>query len=54
MPDALEEFARETIDQLLKKLPPEKRLAGLTPEDRLKGLTQEEKEAMLRILTAKQ
>jgi hypothetical protein len=38
----------------LKKLPPEKRLAGLTPEDRLKGLTQEEKEAMLRILTAKQ
>ncbi len=39
MPDALEEFARETIDQLLKKLPPEKRLAGLTTQERLMGLS---------------
>ena len=32
MPDMLEEFARETIDKLLKDLPIEKRLEGLTPE----------------------
>jgi hypothetical protein len=42
MPDLLEEFARETIDRLLKELPAEKLLERLTPEERLKGLSVEE------------
>jgi hypothetical protein len=51
MPTPLEEFARETIDQLLKELPAdqilkavpiEKRLEGLTPEQRVQGLSREE------------
>jgi hypothetical protein len=54
MPTALEEFARETIDELLKELPiekrlellkelpVEKRLEGLTPEQRVQGLSAEE------------
>jgi hypothetical protein len=43
MADALEEFARETIAQLLRELPPEERLKGLSPEERLKGLPPEER-----------
>jgi hypothetical protein len=39
MPDALEQFARETIERLLKELPPEKRLEGLSLEQRLQGLS---------------
>lgn len=63
MPDALEEFTRQTIDRILQKLPPEKRLEGLSPEERLKGLSDEEllkglsdkqREAILRLLMAKQ
>jgi hypothetical protein len=54
MSTALEEFARETIDKLLKQLPldkrlelikevpVEKRLEGLTPEQRVQGLSAEE------------
>jgi hypothetical protein len=51
MADKLKEFARQTIDELLKSLPPEERLKGLTAEElrkhlpveeRLKGLTAEE------------
>src|SRR5262249_28060197 len=51
MPDMLEEFARETIDRLLKETPPEElrkylsigqRLAGLSAEQRLAGLSAEE------------
>ncbi len=42
MSTALEEFARETIDELLKKLPVEKRLEGLTPEQRVQGLSAEQ------------
>lgn len=43
MATQLEEFARKTIDELLKELPPDKRLEGLTPEDRLEGLTPEDR-----------
>ncbi len=59
MPDALEEFARETIDALLKKLPVEKRLKGISLEERLKGvsvddllkaLSPEDREALARRL----
>jgi hypothetical protein len=49
MPDMLEEFARETIDRLLKELPLEKRLElikGLSPEQRVQGLTPEELRAL--------
>jgi hypothetical protein len=62
MPDALEEFTRETIDRFLKDLPlkkrleglsPEQRLEGLSPEQRLEGLSPEERETMLRLLTTK-
>jgi len=49
MPDLLEEFARETIDRLLKELPVEKRLQGLSAEDVIKGLSPE----TLRALTEK-
>jgi hypothetical protein len=54
MPTAMEEFARETIDDLLKELPVEKRmelvkelpvekrLEGLSPEQRVQGLSAEE------------
>jgi len=42
MPDLLEEFTRETIDRLLKELPPTKRLEGLSAEQRLEGLSAEE------------
>jgi hypothetical protein len=43
MPDMLEEFARETIDQLLKDLPVEKRLEGVPVEKRLEGVPVEKR-----------
>jgi hypothetical protein len=43
MPDALEQFAQETIDELLREMPVEQRLKGLPPEERLKGLSAEER-----------
>jgi hypothetical protein len=52
MPDALEEFTRQTIDRLLKELPAEKklesvsikdRLKGVPPEDRVQGMSSEER-----------
>jgi hypothetical protein len=52
MPDLLEEFARETIDQLLKDLPIEKRLEGLTPKQRLEGLTPEQLRELAEMLKA--
>jgi len=51
MSQKLQEFVRQTIDEILQKLPPEERLKGLPPEeilkqvppeDRLKGLSPEE------------
>jgi hypothetical protein len=53
MPDALEEFTRQTIDRILKEIPIKKRLEGLSPEERLKGLSPEEREELLRLLSAK-
>jgi hypothetical protein len=50
MLDALEEFARETIDRFLKKLPIKKRLEGLSPEQLLEGLSLEQRNALLQIL----
>jgi hypothetical protein len=50
MPDALEEFTRETIEEILRELPIKKRLEGLTLEQRLEGLTPEERAALLRLL----
>lgn len=39
MSDKLQEFVRESIDQLLKTLPPEELRKRLSPEERLKGLS---------------
>jgi hypothetical protein len=59
MGDALQEFYREKIDALLKKLPVEERLKGLPVEERLKGvsaaellaaLSPEQREALAREL----
>jgi hypothetical protein len=46
MANKLDEFVRETIDELLKELPPKKRLEGLSPEQRLEGLSPEELEEL--------
>ena len=54
MPDALEEFTRETIDRFLRELPLEKRLEGLTLEQRLEGLSPEQRQALLRLLQAQE
>jgi hypothetical protein len=54
MPDALEEFTRETIDRFLRELPLRKRLEGLSPEQRLEGLSPEERKALLRLLQAQE
>jgi hypothetical protein len=42
VPDALEEFTRATIAEIIQKLPAEERLKGLPAEERLKGLSVEE------------
>lgn len=42
MATLLEEFVRQSIDELLLKLPPEKCLEGLSPQERLLGLNAEE------------
>jgi hypothetical protein len=43
MSQKLEQFVRQSIDELLAKLPPEERLKGLSPEERLEGLPPEER-----------
>jgi hypothetical protein len=52
MPDLLEQFTRETIDRLLRELPPEKRLEGLSAEEMLAALPPEMREALARLLQA--
>lgn len=61
MPDKLKEFVRETIDELVRTMPPEELLKKVSAEDRLKGLTAadvakalspEMRDALLRQLTA--
>ena len=46
MPDMLEQFAKETIEQLLKKLPAEERLKGLSADDLLRALSPETRAAL--------
>ncbi len=43
MPDALQEFARETIEQLLRELPAEQLLKGVPPKKRLEGLSADQR-----------
>jgi len=43
MSDKLKEFARQTIDELLNTLPPERLLKAVPLEERLKGLAAEER-----------
>jgi hypothetical protein len=43
MPPTLQELAQRTIDELLKDLPPEKRLEGLPAEELLKRLSPEKR-----------
>lgn len=43
MAPKLKEFVRESIDQLLKELPPQERMAGLTAEQRLEGIAAEKR-----------
>ena len=54
MPYTMEEFMKESIPNILKELPVEKRLEGLSPEERLEGLSPEErvKGLSLEMLTA--
>jgi hypothetical protein len=42
MPDKLQEFVRQSIDELLNSLPVKERLKGLSPQERLEGLSAEE------------
>jgi hypothetical protein len=42
MADKLQEFVRQSIDEILASLPAEERLKGLPAEERLKGLTADE------------
>ncbi len=53
MPDALEEFTRETIDEILKNLPARKRLEGLSADDLLAALSPQQREALARQLKSK-
>ena len=41
MPEKLEEFVRQSIDQFLKSLSTEERLKGLTAEEVIRGLPPE-------------
>jgi hypothetical protein len=43
MASQLQDFVQQSIDELLKKLPPEKRLEGVSPEQRLEGLSPEQR-----------
>jgi hypothetical protein len=52
MPDKLQEFVRETIDELLKNLSPEERLKGLSAEEVIRALSPETREALIRQLKA--
>jgi hypothetical protein len=47
MPDALEQFAEETIEELLKKLPARRRVKGLSADDLLAAMTPETRAALI-------
>jgi hypothetical protein len=48
--EQLKQFAKETIEELLKELPPKERLKGLSPEQLLAALSPEDRLAMARLL----
>jgi hypothetical protein len=53
MPTGMEElkqFAKDTIEELLKELPPKERLKGLSPEQLLAALSPEDRLAMAMLL----
>jgi hypothetical protein len=50
MPDMLQELARETIEEILRKLPPEERLKGLSTDDLLAALSPEARAELARRL----
>jgi len=52
MPDKLQEFVRETIDKMVKSLPPEERLKGLSADEVIKALPPDVLEALTRRLQA--
>jgi hypothetical protein len=43
MVEELKDFVRRTMAEMLKELPPEKRLEGLSPKQRLEGLSPDER-----------
>jgi hypothetical protein len=49
-PDVLEQFAAETIEQLLKKLPAERLVEGQSPDELLAALSPEPRAALARRL----
>jgi hypothetical protein len=52
VPYTLDDFYRDFIqshaDEILEKLPPERRVKGLSPEQRVKGLSADELERLLK------
>ncbi len=46
MPDALEQFAAETIESLLKNMTAKERIKGLTPDELLAGMSPETRAAL--------
>jgi hypothetical protein len=46
MPDALEQFAEETIEELLKNMPVERRIKGLSVDDLVAALSPEKRAAL--------
>ena len=46
MPDLLEQFAEETINELLKKMPAKKRIKGLSADELLAALSPEMRAAL--------
>ena len=43
MPDLLEQFAEDCIEELLNELPIERRLKGISPDERLRGISPDER-----------
>jgi hypothetical protein len=48
MSDKLKEFVRETIDEMVKSLPPEERVKGMSAEELLRALSPEVLAALVR------
>lgn len=50
MASKLDEFVRQTIDEMLQELSPEKRLEGLSPEERLAGISDEDLQVLAAVM----